>query len=74
MSYLQIKRNRYLGADEPVFPEFYPPHNRADGNNNDLHSRDHEEDMHNFHLPLSRMHNATLHDGGVAQGLSLIHI
>jgi hypothetical protein len=55
MAYEAVKRNRYF--DPPT--EF------------DHTSRNHAEDMAEFHAPLARMHHANLHDWGIARGLEV---
>ena len=55
MSYEKVKRNRYYD------PQVEFPHV----------SRNHAEDMEEFHLPWHRMHNAHLHDWGIAGGLEV---
>jgi hypothetical protein len=55
MPYEPLKRNRYF--DPPT--EF------------DHTSRNHAEDMAEFHAPLARMHHANLHDWGIARGLEV---
>ena len=55
MTFEKVKRNQYF--DPPT--EF--PHS----------SRNHAEDMEDFHLPMDRMHHAHLHDRGIARGLEV---
>ena len=55
MAFEKVKRNQYF--DPPT--EF--PHS----------SRNHAEDMEDFHLPMDRMHHAHLHDRGIARGLEV---
>jgi hypothetical protein len=62
MAYEKVKRNRFY--DPPVLPstpEFIHPHS----------SKNHYEDSQEFHRPLGRMHNANLHDWGIARGLEI---
>ncbi len=55
MAYEKIKRNRYFN------PPYESPHS----------SRNHYEDMQEFHRPLTRMQNANLHNWGIARGLEV---
>jgi len=57
MAYEKVKRNRYFTTSP-----------------GDLHKHDclnHHQDMQEFHRPLERMHNANLHDWGIARGLEV---
>src|SRR4030095_15003849 len=51
-----LKRNRYFIAGAPDIPHS---------------SRNHVDDWHEHHLPLARMHQAHLHDWGIASGLEV---
>ena len=55
MAYDRIKKNVYYDP-----PSEYP-HS----------SRNHDEDFKDFHLPLHRMHHASVHDRGIAAGLEV---
>lgn len=55
MSYEKVKRNRY----------YDPPSEYSHS------SRNHAEDLQEFHLPMERMHYANLHDWGIARGLEV---
>ncbi|MHC1754034.1 MAG: tail fiber domain-containing protein [Methanosarcina sp.] len=57
MAYETVKRNRYH-VPEPL----------QTGNHT---SKNHYEDLHDFHIPLERMHNSNLHDYGIARGLGV---
>jgi hypothetical protein len=57
MAYEKIKRNRY---HKPQSTEIVS-HD----------SRNHYEDLLDFHIPLERMHNSNLHDFGIAGGLEV---
>jgi hypothetical protein len=62
MAYEKVKRNRFYDPPVPPSqPEFIHPHS----------SKNHYEDSQEFHRPLGRMHNANLHDWGIAQGLEV---
>jgi hypothetical protein len=51
-----IKHNRFFTEGAPDIPHS---------------SRNHAEDLQEFHLPLARMHHAHLHDLGIAGGLAI---
>jgi hypothetical protein len=57
MAYEIVRRNRYH-IPEPL----------QTGNHT---SKNHYEDLHDFHIPLERMHNSNLHDYGIARGLEV---
>ncbi len=62
MTFEKIKRNRF----------YEPPSNALPGGYDYPHvSRNHYEDQHELHLALERMHQAHLHDWGIAAGLSV---
>jgi hypothetical protein len=57
MAYERVKKNRYY---DPTIGYTYP-HS----------SKEHYDDLEELHLPLERMHNAHLHDWGIAAGLEV---
>src|SRR4051794_10379520 len=58
MAYEKLSHNRYF---DPSDPSAVVDHD----------SRDHHQDLDDFHLPLARMHQAHLHDPGIAAGLEV---
>ncbi len=58
MAYEKIKIGRYYDPGPPIQTSNHV-------------SKDHYEDLQEFHIPLERMHNSNLHDRGIASGLEV---